>query len=180
MPSKLTGALWIEGNAVGVRFEGALAAQPVALHLDVVGGQLQGGKGAGVNDFDVATPPALGEAVLAGFLGMGLLHNLYRLSVGQPPDHADGGARAWVTTAKHTWGEPTALDGRPARPLWYVMVVDGQPAGEATLWLDRETGLPLMRRVIVRFEGGEMSVVETYTRFVVTPVAPAPVTPVTP
>jgi hypothetical protein len=173
MPGKVAGTLRVEGNAVSLAFEGALAAQPVTLHLATAGGRLTGGHAGGVSDFDVAAPPALGEAVIVGFLGLGALPGLVRLSAGQPPDHLDGGVRARVHTTRHAWGEPAELGGRPARPLWFAVVVDGQPVADATLWLDRETGLPLMRRQAVRWGGGELSVVESYRRFDVAPAAPA-------
>jgi hypothetical protein len=44
----------------------------------------------------------------------------------------------------------------------FEMVVAGTPSGEATLWWDRATKLPVERHVLVRFAEGEMHVRETY------------------
>jgi hypothetical protein len=45
----------------------------------------------------------------------------------------------------------------------FRILVAGNEAGEATLWWNRKTGLPVERHQIVRFPEGEMHVRETYT-----------------
>jgi hypothetical protein len=179
-PSLLTGTLALgSANQVTLSMDGQFKGEPVHLRLRTNAGRLVGGPhGDGDATVDVATPPKLTEAVIVGMLGMGLLHNLALVSFGMPPDHAAGGAAQWVVTSGHTWdtGRDATIGGAPGRALTFEIAVEGQPVGDATLWLDATTGLPLKREVNVRFTGegegdasGTMHVTESYLKFEVKP-----------
>ncbi len=110
--------------------------------------------------YGAATTPALREAVLVGMARMGALHNVLRASAGEPPDHAEGGARAWITLqdARFTFSDHT---------IAVRLAVDGKPVAEATLFLG-DDGAPLRRLQTVHFPNGDMRVDERY-RFTITP-----------
>jgi hypothetical protein len=179
-PSLLTGTLALgPANQLAISIDGEFKGEPVNLRLRSNAGRLVGGPhGDGDATVDVPTPPKLTEAVIVGMLGMGLLHNLALISFGMPPDHAAGGAAEWVVTSGHTWdtGRDASIGGVPGRALSFEIAVEGHPVGEATLWLDATTGLPLKREVDVHFSGegeggasGTMHVSETYLKFAVKP-----------
>lgn len=100
-------------------------------------------------------PAHLPESVLIGLTRMGILHNLARLTAAAPPDRGEGGVREWVTAGG------VRGCGSPADPLQFEVIVAGQPAGTAWLILS-ETGLPRLRRQVVRFPSGQMTVTERY------------------
>lgn len=108
------------------------------------------------------TPAALREALGIGFTRMGILHNLARLSVGQAPDHEDGGVADWVTVSPTD--ERGMLEGVSAeaveRSVVRAITVDGFPAGAFALELDGRT--PIVRRQEVTLPQGIMRVVERY------------------
>ncbi|MCB9730056.1 MAG: hypothetical protein H6744_10310 [Deltaproteobacteria bacterium] len=110
----------------------------------------------------VRTPAALREAVVIGLSRMGLLHNLARLAEGELPDHAGGDVTAWVTVEPTDLGPEVDIEGARARPITMRILVGGRHTGDATLWLDETTGLPVRREQVVRFQDGEMQVVERY------------------
>ncbi|MEL7363045.1 MAG: hypothetical protein AAFN13_13310 [Bacteroidota bacterium] len=182
--ASLSGALWLgPQNRAWLRASGTFAGQPVSPSALSDGGQMVYGRD-GLTDFDapVPTPPALNEALVVGFFGMGVLHNLALLTADTPPDHADGGAAAWVTAHDLAWGSPEERRGRTLQPLTFAIQVEGQPSGTATLWLDTETGHPVERSQTVQFATGAMEVVERYRSwrfdrppfdFVLPPAAPA-------
>lgn len=110
---------------------------------------------------ETSVPPDLREGIVLGLTRMGLLHNLARLVAGAFPDATDGTAPEWVQPVDPAHGSadpqvPTAVS------VAFGIRVAGQPAGEATLWLDPVTDVPLLRRQVVRFPGGEMRVTERY------------------
>lgn len=150
----LQGELEIQGSdLVSLTGSGTFGGQPVELYLDGADSVFTGGhKGGGGPIFDRVAPPALKEALVLGLTRMGLLHNLARLVSGAPPDRADGGVAEWVQAVVPTWTEAG---------LTFQIVVEGQPAGEATLRFDTE-GRLVGREQVVRFPGGEMQVREEY------------------
>lgn len=107
------------------------------------------------------TPSHLREGLVLGLSRMGILHNLARLVAGSPPDATDGSAGAWVQMVgpAHAGSDPSEPTGVGVH---FGIVVGGVPAGEATLWMDPETGVPLLRRQEVSFPGGSMQVTERY------------------
>ncbi|MEM8556410.1 MAG: hypothetical protein AAGG50_01085 [Bacteroidota bacterium] len=160
----LAGALWLgPQNRAWLRASGTFAGDSVAPSLMSDGVQIVRAQ-QGLTDFDtpVPTPPALNEALVVGFFGMGILHNLAMLTADQPPDHAEGGAATWVTAHDRAWGMQEERNGQTLKPLTFAIQVEGQPSGTAALWLDSETGLPVERTQTVQFPTGTMEVVERY------------------
>ncbi|MFT4863131.1 MAG: hypothetical protein ACI95C_002359 [Pseudohongiellaceae bacterium] len=102
----------------------------------------------------IAIPAALRESVLIGLTRMGILHNIARLTGGNPPDHGEGGVQDWVKVS-------SAIKSPDARSLTFDIVVDGQPAGSAALRLD-PFGMVVNRQQTVEFPQGAMEVEEDY------------------
>lgn len=159
--SDLEGTLVMQpGQAARLAAGGTFDEQPVALRLVSDGRQWSGGSAAG--SFAEPTPRALREGLVLGITRMGLLHNLAKLSSGSPPDATDGTARLWVKTTDMRRGKAQVGPDRTLLPFTFGILVSGQPAGEATLWVDADTYLPVRREQTVRFPQGEMRVVERY------------------
>jgi hypothetical protein len=146
-------------------YTGQLAQQAAALAFDSDGRTLQLSRGAETRAEAVGAES--NRALLVGLLRMGLLHNVARLHGLEGPDHAGGGVEQWVVLEGF---RPTtyALEGEleGAMSFGFDLVVGGEPAGSARLWLDPASGLPRRREQTVRFPQGEMKVVEDYKRFV--------------
>lgn len=157
----LDGSASWSGSAVAIAAGGTFVDQPADLRLTLDDGTLTGGNGA--HAFESEAPAELREALVLGMTRMGILHNLARLAGAMPPDHADGGAAEWLTYEAARWGDGTEVDGQPARPLDFTVLVDGDPVAEARLWLRATDGLPVRREQTVRFPQGDMNVVETYS-----------------
>lgn len=155
-----------ERNRARGAYTGQLAQQAVALAFDSDGRTLQLSRGAETGLEAVGAES--NRALLVGLLRMGLLHNLVRLRELKGPDHAGGGVEQWAQLEAF---RPTtyALEGEleGALSFGFDLVVDGEPAASARLWLDPATGLPRRREHTVRLPQGEMKVVEDYKRFVV-------------
>lgn len=157
----IDGTLYLRNDqAVLFLGKGTFMTNPADLHLTSDGTQMQGGSAAGT--FDTETPEALNESLIVGFMRMGILHNLARLTAGYAPDHADGGTAEWVEVRDVTTPESVILKDRPAQKMTFQIYVADQHSGEASLWVDTETGLPLQRTQVVHFEHGTMNVVEQY------------------
>jgi hypothetical protein len=165
--ARLVGEVRTKGDWLAISARGSFAGQNVELALEGDGERLFGSSGAA--RLEVAQPAELEDAVVIGLTRMGILHNLAVLVSARPPDHADGGVREWaqvkdvVAEARVT---PDALseEAKALAPavISFGIVVAGRDTGEATLWWDRQTGLPVERHQIVRFPAGEMHVRETY------------------
>lgn len=161
--ANLSGTLSIRrGNVLSLRSTGTFAGQPFAIHLTSDGISMEGGFQADVDAFSQDTPGGLNVAVIIGATRMGLLHNHARLTGGLPPDHADDDVHAWVQVSEFTRNQIDGVEAINAYPITFQLSVDGQPSGQATLWLDPETGLPLQRNQMVHFEFGDMLVTEIY------------------
>lgn len=106
-------------------------------------------------------PSHLRDGVVLGLTRMGLLHNLARLVSGAFPEATDGSAAGWVQAM-----DPVHAGADPEVPtavaVGFGIRVGGEPSGDATLWLDPVSDVPLLRRQVVRFPGGEMRVTERY------------------
>jgi len=159
--ASLSGSFSLQaGNVADFGFRGTFRGQAVEPRLVSDGRQMRGGSLD--KTFDDPTSSALREAICYGFMRMGILHNLARLSAGAPPDHAQGGAADWVAVSRFSWGEPVHVSGRPAIAIRFDIVVDSSRNHEATLWLDQDSGLPLRRRQTTNFSDGPMIVEECY------------------
>ena len=160
--SSLSGAVALrQGNIAHIELDGTFGGEPVDAFLLSDGAVLLYGE-AQVGSFEDGVPWALNEAIIIGMTRMGLLHNFARLTAGEPPDRMMGGVHDWVEVTGLSLGKIETLDEGPALPVSFALIVAGQPAGEATLWFDEETGLPVQRRQIVNFETGTMTVTEIY------------------
>jgi hypothetical protein len=164
--SQLEGKLaWARDGALSWTATGTFAGQPQQLELRGDAQTLETFV-AGQSHWQGPRPPALVEAVVIGFTRQGLLHNLAMLTGGLPPDHADGGAAEWLEYVEPQLGPPEVFGSSEARPLEFQMLVEGQLAGHATLWLDARN-LPVEKRVVVNFPEGQMQVTERYTSFLI-------------
>lgn len=147
-------------SSVDLQAQGVFGDAPMTLYLRTDGQGMEGGSAQ--RSFREAMPPALREALILGFTRMGILHNLARLTGGAAPDHAAGGVREWVEVRD----VQRASDASGANPEWLALrlpiYVSGARTAEATLWLDRRTGLPVQRDQVVTFPSGSMRVVEQY------------------
>ena len=160
--SDLSGAVALrQGNIARIELNGRFGGKPADAFLISDGAVLLFGE-AQVGSFEDEVPWALNEAIIIGMTRMGLLHNFARLTAADLPDRMKGGVRDWVEVTDFSLGEIEILNERPVLPISFSLIVSGQPAGEATLWLDEATGLPVRRRQIVNFETGTMTVTETY------------------
>lgn len=153
-------------NHLNLAYSGTFGGQPAELSLradsralDLYKGPDQRREGVGAES---------NRAVIIGFLRMGLLHNLARLTALQGPDHASGGVEQWVSLDSYrptTFAQDGDLEGTYS--FGFDILVDGEAAGSARLWLDPVSGLPRRRVQTVRFAQGELTVVEDYHQFVV-------------
>jgi outer membrane lipoprotein-sorting protein len=160
--SSLSGAVALrQGNIARIEINGSFGGNPVDAFLISDGAVLLYGD-AHVGSFEDAVPWALNEALIIGMTRMGLLHNFALLTAGDPPDRAKGGVRDWVEVVDFSLGEIETVNQGPALPVSFGLIVSGQPAGQATLWFDEETGLPVQRRQTVDFDTGTMTVTEVY------------------
>ncbi len=160
--SSLSGTVALRhGNIARIELNGSFGGKPVDAFLISDGTVLLYGE-AQVGSFEDAVSWALNEAFIIGMTRMGLLHNFARLTSGDPPDRMKGGVRDWVEVTGFNLGEIETVNEGPALPVSFALIVEGQPAGEATLWFDEATGLPVQRRQTVRFETGAMTVTEVY------------------
>jgi len=149
--------------AAGGEFGGAAADISLSADSETTRG------GNGDMRFEADTAPALREGLVIGLVRMGLLHNLAMMSGGEAPDRIDGTVRDWVTYANVSVAPDEMVGGMAARRFQFTVVVDGQPAAIADLWVDAQTGLPVRRVQVVNFADGEMRVLELYPGFSVDP-----------
>ena len=160
--SDLAGTLQFQtGPALELDARGTFAGQPCELRLASDGRDLDVLGGAGARR--LASPPALEEAIVRGWMRMGLLHNLARLVVSAAPDRAEGGVSAWVEVHGFSAGPTRMVNGTLARSLNFTIRVQGHDAAKATLWLAVDSGRPLERQQTVEFPNGSMTVVERYS-----------------
>ncbi len=100
------------------------------------------------------------NAVVIGLTRMGFLHNLAALTTVSPPEHGEGGIQEWVTVDNFEAGEIGDYSG-----VSFDVFVQGERTSGAVLAM--VDGLPVLRRQVVAFPGGEMVVTEEYSNFVV-------------
>lgn len=128
--------------------DGELFAEPVRLKMRADRERLS------LNDISMPMPEHLHEAIIIGFVRMGLLHNIIRLSGNLIPDHGEGGVRDWVNIP---------VVGQNSSLMFFDVFVSNTKAAHAELTLDEER-LPILRRQTMYFGGDEMLVTENYTQ----------------
>jgi hypothetical protein len=141
-----------EGQRARLDVEGTFESKPVKTWFMCDGTTMQV-RGA-------ASAPCAAEvrdALVLGFVRMGLLHNVAVLVGGGAPDHAAGNVHNWVRAER-------ARSLEPATDVAFDVVVKHDVMGEAVLSLDNQAR-PIKRTQTVNFEEGTMNVVETYPRF---------------
>jgi hypothetical protein len=126
--------------------DGELFAEPVRLKMRADRERLS------LNDTSMPMPDHLHEAIIVGFVRMGLLHNIIRLSGNLIPDHGEGGVRDWVDIP---------VVGQNSDFLFFDIFVSNTKAAHAELKLDDEH-LPISRHQTMYFGGDEMLVTENY------------------
>ena len=126
--------------------DGELFAEPVRLKMRANRERLS------LNDTSVPMPDHLHEAIIIGFVRMGLLHNIIRLSGNLIPDHGEGGVRDWVQIP---------VVGQNSDLVFFDIFVSKTKAAHAELTVD-EQGLPKFRSQTMYFGGDEMLVTENY------------------
>jgi hypothetical protein len=155
----LQGTLVIEtGNIVSLNAKGSYFGRDTELSMRSDGAKmiLNGVRG----EQAVATPLGTNQALLIGLTRMGLLHNLFKLHAGYPPDHAEGGVQGWVVADKLT---------QEGETLSFGVVVAGKESGSAKLTLKGDTLLPMERKAVIAFTNREFKVTERYSEFKITP-----------
>jgi hypothetical protein len=159
--ASIEGVLYLENRHRGrLQATGTFAGEPVDLRLISDGARMVGG--AVGQTFDIDAPPRLRESFVIGLARMGILHNLARLSSGQPPDHADGTVKEWLGLSNFVSRQAPNAQASVLWPATFDLAVGGVQSAVATVWIDR-SGLPKRREQTVQFEDGEMRVVEEYT-----------------
>lgn len=154
----------LERNRARAAYAGSFAGRvaDLALHADGIQAHLKSGAQG-------RTEPVgrdANRALLLGLTRMGLLHNIARLTSLSGADHAHGGLEQWVWLDSFrpvTFAQGGELEGMMS--FGFDVLVAGTPSASARLWIDPATGLPRRRQQVVRFPQGELTVVETYTRF---------------
>ena len=162
----MTGTIeFVEGNALHLVAEGNFKSDPVQLEVDSrdpTGILRTSTKGPSVSAH--RDPPAakLREAVALGISRMGLLHNLALVSMDQNLERTGGGLPDFAKTLEMKDGAAESINGEVCRRVEYVLQVDGQNTGEASLCIADANGLPLQRNQTLHFPTGDMTVVETF------------------
>jgi hypothetical protein len=141
-----------EGQRARLDVEGTFESRPVKTWFQCDGTTMQVRGAAGA-----PCAAEVRDALVLGFVRMGLLHNVAVLVGGAVPDHASGNVHNWVRAER-------ARSLEPATDVAFDVVVKNDVMGEAVLSLDNQAR-PVKRTQTVRFEAGTMNVVETYPRF---------------
>lgn len=151
--ASLSGFLVLRGDSeISLDANGTFAGEAVELKLATMNNELHYGRKSNPATSDI--PVEIKPALLIGFVRMGILHNLARLTAGAPPDHAAGGVEEWVVLDNYVNDPDRNASG-------FEIFVAGQHAGSASLIFD-DQGL-IRREQTVEFPGGSMSVREEYT-----------------
>lgn len=165
IPARLEGrSELLDRNRASLAYAGSFAGRPAELALQADGWVVHLKSGA--QGRAEAAGRESNRALLLGLTRMGLLHNLARVSALVAVDHGHGGVDDWVRLDAYrptTFAQGGPLAGTMS--FGFDVMVAGNAAANARLWIDPATGLPRRRQQTVRFAQGEMTVIENYTRF---------------
>ena len=155
--SELSAELFLgEGQRARLDVKGTFEARSVRAQL-VCDGTTMHVRGAARTEAPQPCPPEVRDALVIGFVRMGLLHNAALLVGGSAPDHAAGNVHNWVRAERVKTGEP-------ATHILFDVVVKTDVMGDAVLMLSPDV-LPMERKQRVDLEEGELNVVEKYSVF---------------
>lgn len=164
-PATLKGEFDVrQGNRAFLHAAGKFRDAPLDVTMKSDQGKIDGKSNGSA--FSAATPPQLSESLLVKLVRMGVLHTFAVLSEKRPPDLANGEARKVLEIRNPRRGADKMINEKIARPISYTLAFGGNEVGEATLWLDLASGLPVRRDQKVTLAGqGEMTLVERYEKF---------------
>lgn len=171
MEATLAAKLWTAPNGQArLTAEGVMTGfvdENATIRFVSDGTNMAGGRSATVG-FESGTPRELNKALILGLTRMGIMHNLFQLFTGSPPEFADGGLEDVLEVHSFEWLEPIVVRRWLTRPMRFTVRVNGEDSGEATLFIVRDTGLPNKRVQTVDFAQGQMVVTELYPRWIFT------------
>ncbi|MEE2735485.1 MAG: hypothetical protein VX513_00985 [Pseudomonadota bacterium] len=105
-----------------------------------------------LNSTRVSRPIHLEEAMIVGFVRMGLFYNIVRSSGGYGPDRAEGGIGDWTNI-------PVVV--RSGNELIFDLFLVDRKASRTKLLLDSRE-LPIQREQTIYFGAEEIQVIERY------------------
>ena len=95
---------------------------------------------------------------------LGASYNAIRIASGTLPDGLDGTGAYFARWTNVRIGPPKRIGRKRCIPIEHTMVVADGEIGQATLWIDAKTHLPVRRTMRIGYNGGMMDVEERYTR----------------
>jgi hypothetical protein len=166
--------IWDESGKLTGSFRGTIGPDPAQLTISADGKtlvmQLNDEKRSGTQ------PPALREAILVNLVRAGFAQSLIALSQLHPPERADGGAKDWIQVANVQLREGAQSQGYGDGEigLQFDLLIGGQPAGRARLWISTQSQLPTRREQFLSYTDAdgklqEIQINESFSRFVVEP-----------
>ncbi|GEM_PF-1851917 len=136
--SHFSGAMNVlQGNIASIDADGEMAKKSATIRYSANG-----------------KPAHVSDALVITLVRMGLTHDLYELSNGQPPSFIESGAEQSLKLSQVQW------DAKEKK-FTYHLVVEGADAGEGELWVGRHD-YPVRRKLTVHFPNGDMKVDERY------------------
>ncbi len=151
------------GNKARLQVKGAVLGKDVDAVLVSDGARIGVLDSSAAKPLEAPAPKPLNEIMTAALSRSGLFLNLDLL--GRQLDRKDGGqlkAAELFPVSDRKLGRKEKLMGREAQIVTYAVRYDAERKLNATLWIDRETGLPL-KRVLTHREVQKEQITETYT-----------------
>ena len=145
--SNLIGAFKYCGDEIDLDVRGDIFGGDILLNLQSYDRDLI------LNSTRVSRPIHLEEAMIVGFVRIGLFLNIVRLSGGYGPDRAEGGIGAWINVP---------VVARSGNELIFDFFLADRKASRTKLLLDSRD-LPSKRDQTIYFGAEEIQVIECYT-----------------
>jgi hypothetical protein len=146
-------------NVASAEFTGTREGEPLALFLTSDGKIAKGGPRK--HSFEEGAPPALRRNMLVAFAHKGLTPAIMDLMAGSVPNSGEQGAADRSRLAKLSLGNRVTIAKQEVQAVNFDMLMDDQLAGQGTLWIGADSGLPVLRVLYVR-RPRELVVVERY------------------